>query len=393
MLLKALAVLGSFLQPLAAIALAVGRLTGGAVQNRLRETTKMLSKSGSATAAALFATLFALVGCAATKPTIPSGPDAQISFDGLHRVTGTGADETWILPDLDLSRFSGIKLEGAGIEYRPGGKSGRFARAGSGPYEVTEAQKKRLSDLMVQVFTDELGKSKRFHLVNEPGPDVLLIRGRLLDVVSYVPQETIGMSDIYLRSVGEATLVLEVRDSVTNAILARSIDRRAAEQPGQRLSESNPVTNAAEMRRVALQWARSLRRRLDEFGGNPATPASAPIDTSWQWVRTVTPIERIEVAEPERYTLLLKPDGRAEVGFDCNKGGGHYELAGNKLTFGPLISTRKACPADSQDAAYMSQLGRISSFFIQDGNLFLEMPMDSGTMRFEPASASTTAVH
>ena len=55
-----------------------------------------------------------------------------------------------------------------------------------------------------------------------------MIRGGLIDVVSHVPPETVGRSDIYLKSVGEATLVIEISDSESNAPLVRIVDRRAA---------------------------------------------------------------------------------------------------------------------------------------------------------------------
>ena len=71
---------------------------------------------------------------------------------------------------------------------------------------------------------------------------------------------------IYLSRVGEATLVLELRDSITEAILARAVDRRAAESSFS-MSESNRVRNRSEVRRMAATWARMLRTRLDEFGG------------------------------------------------------------------------------------------------------------------------------
>jgi hypothetical protein len=75
----------------------------------------------------------------------------------------------------------------------------------------------------------------------------------------------IGRGNIYLSSVGQATLVLELRDSETNAILARSIDRRAAEPVGGTFTDSNRVTNAAEVRRLIRYWARRLREGLDGF--------------------------------------------------------------------------------------------------------------------------------
>ena len=68
-----------------------------------------------------------------------------------------------------------------------------------------------------------------------------------------------------------------------------------------------------------------------------------------------------------------------------NKGGGSYEMTDHQLKFGMLMSTRMACPEDTQDAVFMKQLGEITSYFVRDGVPFVEMPMDAGTMRFEPA--------
>lgn len=118
-------------------------------------------------------------------------------------------------------------------------------------------------------------------------------------------------------------------------------------------------------------------------GAGRSLSPQAAIGTSWKWVGTVTPVERIEVGQPQRYTLLLHNEGGAEVQSDCNTGRGSYEIEEGKLSFGPLISTLMACPPDSQDAVYMTQLKSIRSFFVEDGQLFLEMPADGGTMRFE----------
>ena len=213
--------------------------------------------------------LSAVVGCAAPTPTIDTSAEAEMTFDGLYPVKDTRADAAWARSDVDLTQYSKIMLQGVGVEYRPGGESGRsfYSRSRGGPYEVTEAQKERFESLMREAFVEELAKSKHFTIVSEPGPDVLLIRGALLDVVSYVPDEPIGArTDIYLSSIGEATLVLELRDSITEAILARAVDRRAAEDLGGGFQKSNRINNQAEVRRLARTWAGMLRGRLDEFG-------------------------------------------------------------------------------------------------------------------------------
>jgi heat shock protein HslJ len=120
----------------------------------------------------------------------------------------------------------------------------------------------------------------------------------------------------------------------------------------------------------------------------PSDRSSDPqliLDRTWQWVSTVTPVEKITVADPERYTLYLQEDGRVQARFDCNRGGGAYTLSEGKLSFGPLVSTRMACPEDSLDARFTKDLQEVVSFFIEDGRLYLELPFDSGTMRFQKA--------
>jgi hypothetical protein len=214
--------------------------------------------------------VFLLAGCASSTPTLDTGPDAEVTFDGLFPVKGGSFDAAWARDDVDLTQYTKLMLQGVGIEYRPGGETGRtyMARTSADHFEVTEKQKGDFAALMGEVFREELGKSEHFTIVDEPGPDVLLIKGALLDVVSYVPPDvaTSSRDRIYLSRVGEATLVLELRDSITEAILARAIDRRAAESAFS-MSESNRVRNRSEVRRMAQTWARMLRTRLDEFGG------------------------------------------------------------------------------------------------------------------------------
>lgn len=215
------------------------------------------------------AVLMLAAGCAGSNPTIDTTNEAEMTFDGLYPVKGGTADQAWARPGADISQYSKILLQGVGIEYRPGGESGRLYRTSSrvDHFEISEKQKARLKEILREAFLDELGRSEHFTIVDQAGPDVLLIRGALLDVVSYVPPDPIGRTEIYLSSVGEATLVLEIRDSVSEAIIARAVDRRAAED-SMGLQESNRVHNTAEVRRMAKTWARLLRERLDTY----ATP-------------------------------------------------------------------------------------------------------------------------
>jgi|GEM_PF-2547452 len=116
------------------------------------------------------------------------------------------------------------------------------------------------------------------------------------------------------------------------------------------------------------------------------------LNKTWQWEATVTPVERIEVPAPERYTVLLEDGGNVQARFDCNNGGGEYRIAAGTLTFGPLFATRMACPEGSLDAPFMRDLQRVESFFVENGQLYLELPYDSGTMRFREVHNDRMAI-
>ncbi len=213
----------------------------------------------------LAAVLGLLAGCAGSGPTLDTS--AEMTFDGLYPVKGGTADEAWARPGVDLSAYSKIMFHGVGVEYRPGGETGRLysARRGGDYFEIPEKQKRRLENMLREEFRKELSKSEHFTVVDKPGPDVLMIRGGLLDVVSFVPPDPIGTADIYLSKVGEATLVLEIRDSTSEAVFARAIDRRAAEDM-RGFMESNRVANMREVQRLVSFWAKKLRERLDTYG-------------------------------------------------------------------------------------------------------------------------------
>lgn len=199
-----------------------------------------------------------LSGCA-TQDNSSIKLGEEETFDGLRRVENSRASAAWVRPDIDLSTYTKVRLEGAGMSFRPVRSTGRSARE----FSLTDAQKQRLRNVLVEVFTEELQNSTRFELVEESGPDVLTVWGGLYDVVSNVPPERGARDRIFIDQVGSATLVLELRDSQTETTLARAVDRRAASRSGGTMQRANSASNLAEVRRVARRWATMLRERLD----------------------------------------------------------------------------------------------------------------------------------
>lgn len=221
--------------------------------------------------AALTLAAMALAGCSSTA-TFQTGEDAEVTFDGLTRMEGTVMDVVWARTDIDLTAYRKVMFDRIGVEYRDVGNAPFSGRGGStgtsvsrrnvSEFNLAPETKAAFEEEISAAFREEMARSEVFEIVEEEGPDVLLIRGGLHDVVSRVPPEITGRSRIFIDSVGEATLVLEIRNSQSNAIYARGVDRRAAGSSAM-MQESNQVTNRAEVRRLGRQWGRLLRNGLD----------------------------------------------------------------------------------------------------------------------------------
>jgi hypothetical protein len=230
--------------------------------------TRRLRISALAGVGALALTLYVSQGGAAPKqPRIETGPDAEVTHDGLVRVQKSVVDAAWVKPTLDLTPYKKLMIVSQGVSFRKLEPVSEFQARNESQFPVKEENKERLSRELKTAFDAELAKLERYEIVTQPGPDVLLLVGAIIDVVSNIPPDIdsarFGRGGVYLTSIGDATLVMELRDSESGEILARAADRRAAESPF--AFEVNNVTAWTEVRRLASYWASLMRRRLEEI--------------------------------------------------------------------------------------------------------------------------------
>jgi heat shock protein HslJ len=109
---------------------------------------------------------------------------------------------------------------------------------------------------------------------------------------------------------------------------------------------------------------------------------AGPIEgIDWVWVKTVTPVDVIDVPDPGKYTLRLEA-GKMAGQADCNRISGSYTLEGKSLQFGPLISTMAACPPESLGEKYAGSFEWIRGYFTVGDTLFMDLMADGGTLRF-----------
>lgn len=203
------------------------------------------------------AVLATSLACAA--PQLQS--NSELTYDGLQRLERSSMDMAWVKLDINLSSYTKIMVVPAQMSFKAVRNPG--LRSNATEFPLSEHQKQTLRDTLTSVFVEELGKLKHYQVVTQPGPDVLQVQGAILDVVSHVPPQQAGRGGTILRDIGEATLVVELRDSMSNEILARAVDHRTVS--ASRPMKSTSINNLAEVRFAARHWASMLGKRLEQF--------------------------------------------------------------------------------------------------------------------------------
>lgn len=224
--------------------------------------------------------LCALVACAAAPtPELQSGQDAEFTFDGLVKVDNTIMDSVWARTDIDLTSFRKVLFVPVGVSYRDVEPSDPTTALRRTPrtrvpelreFQLDEETKAYFEAEIGKAFSEEVSVSRVYQVVEKPGPEVLQIGVALLDVVSRVPPQAATRPGVYIESVGEATLVLEIRGSMSNTVYLRAVDRRAAQQQSEMI-ESNRVSNSAEIRRLGRRWGTIVREGLETLLTRGAT--------------------------------------------------------------------------------------------------------------------------
>jgi hypothetical protein len=191
------------------------------------------------------------------QSTMANPPDEE----GLVLVHVEGLDHVRARPGADLSGYDKVMLDPVEVSFS---KSWKPDPAG-GPITSAERQMIRdgLSRIVREELKKELAKSGRYSLTDRADTDVLRVRAEIRDLYINAPDlPRAGSTRMYALSVGEMRLVAELRDAPTAALIARVIDfKKDPDAPW--LHFTARLDNVAAARLAATDWARILRRQLD----------------------------------------------------------------------------------------------------------------------------------
>jgi hypothetical protein len=205
---------------------------------------------------------FLILVCFFSLNTV-SAKDAppETSHDGLVLVKDSEVDIAYALPGADLSGYAKVMILEPHIAFKKNWQreQNRSTRSGRISDKDMERMISRGKDLFSHVFIDVLEEND-YPVVSEAGADVLLVRPAIIDLDVAAPDiKTAGRTINYSASAGEATLYVELYDSVSGQILARASDKKADRRSDLRWGMSrSSVTNTADATRALKYWAELL---------------------------------------------------------------------------------------------------------------------------------------
>lgn len=196
----------------------------------------------------------------------------QVTPDGLELVERGAFQHTWIHPDVDFRKYNKIVLVDGGFEYRDVGpaKNSRstMLRSNEREFGISEKDRARFEERVNESFIKRLASSKHFAIAEQNGPNTLVLRGHVVDVVSSVPPQLAGSGEVYTNSVGEVTLRLELYDGETGKPVAFATERRKLQRAGGSIDTmfpANSVSAWSQVSRWASQTGSRVARGLDEM--------------------------------------------------------------------------------------------------------------------------------
>jgi heat shock protein HslJ len=105
----------------------------------------------------------------------------------------------------------------------------------------------------------------------------------------------------------------------------------------------------------------------------PATPAAADL-TAHNWILVALGERANPLGAGDKAPDLTfsSAESRASGFAGCNRFSGSYAVTGDSLHFGPLMSTKMACPGQDQvEVGYLAALGAAVTYTLADSSLIL----------------------
>lgn len=212
-----------------------------------------------------------VAGAAMAALVLSSGPaeakKAPATWDGLVQMKSKRLKLVYLQPGADFRAYQKVMLDPTEVAFQKDWRRDYNNTAMGLQGRVSEAEVQKIikegvdaaGDIFVKAFIDG-----GYPVVATAGPDVLRLKTAIMNISVSAPERRMaGRSYTFSDDAGEATFVVEARDSATNALLGRAVDRREAGDTT--TGWRNQVSNRADFRRLVKTWADINVKGLSEL--------------------------------------------------------------------------------------------------------------------------------
>jgi hypothetical protein len=195
------------------------------------------------------------------------------NWDGLVQVKSKHLDLVYLQPGADFRGYTKVMVEPTEVAFAKNwqrdynrGSRGRAARVSDRDMQDAVTRGVKASH---DIFTNAWTKGG-YAVVTEPGPDVLRVKTGIVNIIVTSPdRSTASSSRSFAREAGSATLFVEVRDSMTGALMGRAVDQAIAGDNSAAWRTAS--SNRADFREMVERWANISMRGVTELKTIPRT--------------------------------------------------------------------------------------------------------------------------
>ncbi len=199
---------------------------------------------------------------------------APVSPEGLKLVPSPNVRVLYLREGADFSGYDKFAMLECYVAFR---KNWKLDQNSGQSFRVTDSDIVRIKNDLAKefrtVFVREL-TAKGMTQVTAVGKGVLILRPAIINLDIVAPETMNSGRDNYSTSAGQATLLLEVFDSVTSELLARVIDTQSAGDSRSIDVRRSGLSNRADADKILTKWADLLGTALQHArtGSKGATP-------------------------------------------------------------------------------------------------------------------------
>ncbi len=187
------------------------------------------------------------------------------SPDGLVKITPRRMELAWLRPGADFRPYTKVIIGPTQVAFQPNWLRDYNLDA-SLDRQISQAQANQIMAVAQtnfdEIFRDAFRKAG-YEVVTAAGPDVLRVNSGILDLDVNAPAGSSGFGTTWIITAGQAVLIVEVRDSTTNALLGRVADRRETQDVGRQMASD--ATNLNDFRLLFNVWAGICTKALAEL--------------------------------------------------------------------------------------------------------------------------------